>query len=122
VSLPRECPANVCRALRVLCAASPGDRLAELKWAAASAHWEVVGGAASLDELLKQIGDWGPDVVIIDASMGTGAVRAVRAARPQTRIVTLGAEVAGGDAGAESMKDVARTVLGLPRTGGPVQR
>jgi DNA-binding NarL/FixJ family response regulator len=112
----------VCRALRVLCAASAADRLAKLKNAAASAHWEVVGGAASLDELLKQLGEWGPDVVIIDASMGTRAVRAVRTARPQTRIVTLGAEAAGGDGAAETMKDVARAVLGLPKPGGPVQR
>jgi DNA-binding NarL/FixJ family response regulator len=111
----------VCRALRVLCASSNDDGLSKLKKAAVSAHWEVVGGAASLDELVKQLGEWNPDVVVIDAAMGSEAVRAVREARPAIRIVTLGPLLAGEDAAAETLLDVRRAMLGLPRTGGPVR-
>jgi ActR/RegA family two-component response regulator len=112
----------LCRALRVLCAAADDDGLAKLKRAAASAHWEVVGGATSVGDLVKQLDEWRPDVVVVDTSLGGEAVRVVRRERPSTRIVTLGPGVAEGDTGAETLKDVARAVLGLPKPGGPVRR
>ena len=112
----------MCRALRIMCAASDSDRLAVLKKAAGSAHWEVVGGAASMEELPDKLGEWNPDVVVLDGAMGAAGVRVVRGARPEARIVTLGPEEAGGDAAAETMEDIRRAVLELPRMGGPVKR
>jgi DNA-binding NarL/FixJ family response regulator len=112
----------MCRALRVLCGAVEEGRLAKLKRAALSAHWEVVGGAASVEELVDQVAHWSPDVVIIDAPLGGKAVRAVRKSRPKVRIVTVGQVSAGEDRVARSLGDIKGAVLGLPATGGPVTR
>src|SRR6266498_3197670 len=109
----------MCRALRVLCAASDPDRLDQLKRASVSVHWELVGGATAVAELEAQVGEWRADVVVVDAALGVEAVRAVRQIRPAARVVSVG-EVAGADALADSMDGVREAVLGLPRPGGPV--
>jgi DNA-binding response OmpR family regulator len=109
----------MCRALRVLCAASGRDRLNQLKRASVSVHWELVGGATALEEVEAQAGEWRPDVVVLDATLGMEAVRAVRQMRPAARIVSVG-ELAGADARADSIDGIREAVLGLPRPGGPV--
>jgi hypothetical protein len=110
----------MCRALLVLCAAMTPDRLVELKWATVSVHWELVGGATSLPELLLQVEEWKPDVVVIRSGMGAGAVEAVRRVRQNVRIVAIG-DVPGADQYAESLPRVRDAILALPRPGGPVR-
>lgn len=111
----------MCRALKVLCAAPGRDRLAELKRAAVSTNWELVGGAASLEELAGQLESWRPDVVVLDSNLGAEAVAAVRSLLDRARIVTVGSAVAGADDVAASLDEVRAAVLGLPRPGGPVR-
>jgi hypothetical protein len=110
----------MCRSLRVLCAAAGPERLGELRRATVGTHWELVGGAASLEALENQVAEWGPDVVVVDASLGERAVIAVRRIRPSIRIVALG-QMFGADAEAASQEDVRAAILGLPRPGGPVR-
>lgn len=109
----------MCRALRVLCAASDHDRLAELKRATVGVHWELVAGAASLEELEPQVVEFEPDVVIMDAALGPQAIERTRAARRTVRIVAVGS-LSGADAEAD-LGDVRAAILGLPRAGGPVR-
>ena len=106
----------MCRALKVLCAAPSQERLAEVKRAVVSPHWELVGGARTNEELVQQLDEWQPDVVVIDLGLGREAADRVHESRPGARVVTLGP---GGDA--ESDQDVKPAILGLPRPGGPVR-
>lgn len=108
-----------CRALTVLCAAAGSTRLAELKRAAVAAEWELVGGAASLDELTAQLGDRRPHVVVVDASLGAGAVERVRTLRPEARIVGVGG-VEGADTNATTLEEVRGAILGTPRGSAPL--
>ena len=110
----------MCRALKLLCAAPGQDRLMNLKRATVSATWELVGGAASLEELGDQVAGWRPDVVVLDASLGPEAVAAIRSELPRCRIVSVGA-VEGADAVAPSLEHVRDTVLGIPKPGGPIR-
>jgi DNA-binding NarL/FixJ family response regulator len=110
----------MCRALRVLCVATTRDRLSELKRAAVSVHWELAGGAISMEELLLQLEEERPDVVVIHSGMATEAVEKVRRLDPNVRIVTIG-EVPGADEHAPSIHEVKEAILGLPRPGGPVR-
>jgi hypothetical protein len=111
---------EMCRALRVLCAAVTAGRLAELRRATVSAHWELVGGATSLTELLLQIEAEHPDVVVVHAGLGEGAVPAVRRLDQRIRIVGIG-RVPGADEQTDSISHVREAILGLPRPGGPVR-
>jgi DNA-binding NarL/FixJ family response regulator len=113
-------PEPMCRALRVLCAAADAGRVAELKRATVSTNWELVGGASSLDELVEQLGEWQPDVVVIDAGLGPDAASQAREARPTVRIVSLGS-LSGADEEAISLDELKPAILGLPRPGGPVR-
>jgi len=110
----------VCRALKVLCAAVTGDRLAELKRAAVSAHWELLAGATSLSELLLQLVAERPDVVVIHRALGEEAVVAVRRLDQSVRIVGVG-ELPGADETALSIERIREAIFGLPRPGGPVR-
>jgi hypothetical protein len=112
----------VCRALRVLCAAVGRARLGELKRAAVSAHWELTGGAASLDELVAHLEEFEPDVLVLDAELGDGAVGRARAVRGALRVVSVGPADLGADQRADGLGDVRAAVLGLPKPGGPVRR
>src|SRR5438552_18779069 len=94
----------MCRALKVLCAASGHDRMVELKKATVSTNWELVGGASSLAELVEQFESWRPDVVVIDEPLGAEAIQAVRSARARVRIATVGALVADGEDTATSLE------------------
>lgn len=91
-----------------------------LKRAAVSATWELVGGAASERELAAHIAEWGPDIVVLDAALGVGAVTAIRAGRATARIVSVG-QLDGVDAVADSLEDLREAVLGVPKPGGPVR-
>jgi len=110
----------VCRALKVLCAAPDRDRLAGLKRAAVGVAWELVGGAASLEELPDQLESWRPDVVVLDASLGPAALRAVRDSGRWVRVVSVG-ELPGSDAAAGSLDEVRDAIVGAPSPGGPVR-
>ena len=111
----------MCRALKVLCAASGRDRMVELKKATVSTNWELVGGASSLAELVEQVKSWRPDVVVIDELLGAEAIQAVRSARERVRIVTVGAPVEDADENASSLEEIRAAVLGLPKPGGPIR-
>jgi hypothetical protein len=103
----------MCRALRVLCAAPEVDRLGELKRAAVSAHWELVGGALSVEGLEAQLVQWEPDVLVLDSGLGPAAVARCREARPLARIVVVGEA-------ATEIEGVREAILGMPGPGGPV--
>ncbi|HEX2089321.1 MAG TPA: hypothetical protein VHI54_05240 [Actinomycetota bacterium] len=102
----------MCRALKILCAASTPDRLAELKRATVTVHWELVGGATSVDELAAQIEEWNPDVVVLDKGFDSGGEARARTVKDTLRIVMVEA------LDAESIR---QAVLGLPQPGGPVR-
>jgi hypothetical protein len=108
-----------CRALKVLCAAADPSALAELKRAAVAVEWELVGGAASLAELRVQLEEWQPEVVVVHADLGQGAVRAVRELAPKARLVSIG-PLGGVDDVARSLGETKAAILGIPRTGGSV--
>jgi hypothetical protein len=108
----------MCRALKVLCAAASRERLAEMKRATVSVHWELVGGALSIDELTEQVALHSPDVVVVDHTLGTPALDAVLATRPSVRLVSVGG-VSGADSG--SLEGVREAILGVQRPGGPVR-
>jgi len=110
----------MCRALKVLCAAPDRARLAELKRAAVGVAWELVGGAASLDELPGQLASWRPDVVVLDAALGPGAIGVVDETGRSVRVVSVG-ELPGSDAVVGSLDEVRDAILGVPRPGGPVR-
>lgn len=109
----------MCRAVKVLCAAADRERLAEVKRAAVGAEWELVGGASSLEELVAQVVDRRPDVLILDAGLGAESVVQARAVMPTVRIVAI-EPVAGADE-VTSLHEVRAAILGLPRPGGPVR-
>ena len=110
----------MCRALTVLCAA-PGRRaLDQLKRAAVSASWELVGGASSTDELLRQLVELGADVVVVDASLVGVDVAEIRRARPGVRVLSVGGLV-GVDGEVTDLKAVRDAILGVPPVGGPVR-
>jgi AmiR/NasT family two-component response regulator len=110
----------MCRSLRVLCAAADPGRLDELRRACVGAHWELVGGAVTVEALEGQVAEWHPDVVVVEADLGEGAVAALKRIRPSIRIVAVG-PLPGADAEVLSKEDVRATILGLPRPGGPVR-
>ena len=110
----------MCRVLKVLCAAPDRERLSELKRAASGSRWELVGGACSVKELERQMAEFEPDVVVVDAGLGDHAVDSVRGAGRPARLVAVG-RLARADAEASEIGEVRAAILGLPRPGGPVR-
>ena len=110
----------MCRALKVLCAAPDTGTLTELKRATVSVHWELTGGATSIDELVKQLDDLTPDAVVIGAGFDDRAPRIVRERLPRARIVSVGRPLGGADAFADA-DGIRDAILGLPPVGGPVR-
>ena len=45
----------MCRALKIMCAAPDPDSLRILKGATVSVSWELVGGATTAEQLVKQL-------------------------------------------------------------------
>jgi DNA-binding NarL/FixJ family response regulator len=111
----------VCRALTILCAAPDEESLRALKVAAVSATWELVGGASTAEELVRQLDDHAPDVVVVDAALPGVNVTAIRRAAPRVRVIALGT-LAGADGVAPTPERVRDAILGLPPVGGPVRR
>jgi hypothetical protein len=111
----------VCRALKILCAAPGVEELRALKGAAVSASWELVGGATTADELVKQLDEFGPDVLVVDARLPGVAIDAVRGAAPRARVIALGS-LPGVDGAADTPQGIRDAILGLPPVGGPVRR
>jgi len=111
----------MCRALKVLCAAPDADSLRALKGATVSARWELVGGASTAEELVRQLDDHGPDVIVVDAALPGVDVAAIRQAAPRVRVISLGS-LPGADGVAPTPERVRDTILGLPPVGGPVRR
>jgi DNA-binding NarL/FixJ family response regulator len=111
----------MCRALKVLCAAPDSERLAELKRAALSVHWELTGGATSSDELVNQVDVLQPDVVVIDTALGPEVAVMVRERRPTARVVAVGGPLEGADAVADTAGAVKEAIIGMPPVGGPVR-
>jgi len=107
--------------MTVLCAASGTASLRALKQATVSSTWELVGGAASSEELVRQLDDHTPDVVVVDASVPGVDVAAIRRAAPRVRVISLGA-LEGADGVAPTPERVRDAILGLPPVGGPVRR
>ena len=112
---------RMCRALKVLCAAPGTDSLRALKGAAVSVSWELVGGATTVDELVRQLDDHSPDVVVVDAALPGVEVGAIRQAAPRARVISLGT-LDGADGVAHTPERVRDAILGLPPVGGPVRR
>ncbi|HCO02946.1 MAG TPA: hypothetical protein DIT48_06210 [Actinobacteria bacterium] len=109
----------MCRALKVLCAAGDPDRLAELKQAVVSPHWELVGGAVDVDELAAQAGEWAPDIVVI-RDLGQAAVAGVEKARPGARLVLVH-PAPGAEDEAAGLHLVRKAILNGPAPAGPVR-
>jgi AmiR/NasT family two-component response regulator len=102
----------MCRALKILCAAPTPERLAELKRATVTVHWELVGGATSVDELAAQIEEWNPDVVVLDKGFESNGEARARQAKDTIRVVVV--ETADADS-------VREAILRAPQPGGPVR-
>jgi hypothetical protein len=103
-----------------MCAAASAERLVELRRASVATTWELVGGATSIEDLVAQVDEWRPDVLVLDASLGPEAVTRARHARPGVRIVSVG-PLPGVDEVASSLDELRPAILGLPRPGGPVR-
>jgi len=110
----------MCRALTVLCAAPGREALGELKRAAVSASWELVGGASSAGELVRQLEDLEPDVVVVDAGLRGVDVAEIRRIRPRARVLAVGS-LDGADREAPDLNGVREGILGVPPVGGPVR-
>ena len=111
----------MCRAMKVLCAAPDEESLAALKRATVSATWELVGGASTADELVRQLDHHAPDVVVVDASLPGVELAAIRRAAPRVRVIAVGT-LDGADGVAPTPERVRDAILGLPPVGGPVRR
>ena len=83
-------------------------------------EWELTGGATSLAELRMQVVELRPDVVVVDATLGPGAVQEAKLAKPGIRVVSVG-PLAEADEQAASLEEVRAAILGLPGPGGPVR-
>ena len=112
----------MCRALKVLCVAPTPEGLERLKRATVSAHWELVGGARSIDESVQQVDEFRPDVVVVDVEVGVDreTLRRIRAAGPSIRIVSVGGAVEGADRSSDH-DAIREAILGVPPVGGPVR-
>ncbi len=102
----------MCRALKILCAASTPERLAEMKRATVSVHWELVGGATSVDEVAAQVQEWNPDVVVLDHGLAPDGEERVRKAKETLRIVVVEPDDTGS---------IREAILGRAQPGGPVR-
>ena len=108
----------MCRALKILCAATTAERLGQLKRATVSVQWELVGGATTVDEVSKQIEQWNPDVLVVDKDLGDGVEALARRVKETLRLVVI--EVSAVDP-ADLADSIKQRILGLPQPGGPVR-
>jgi hypothetical protein len=105
----------MCRALKILCAATTESRLAELKRASVGVQWELVGGATSNDDVQRQVAEWGPDVLVIDKDLNADP-RDSEEATDRPRLI-----VAERSDGGEWSPDIREAIRALPGPVGPVR-
>jgi hypothetical protein len=109
----------MCRALKVLCLASDGQTLMDLKRAAVSAEWELAPGAITEDDALAQLEAERPDVLVVFGQF-EGLVSRARDRRPNLRIV-CDRDLPGATVVVGSREEIRDAVRALPSPGGPVR-
>ena len=109
----------MCRSLKVLCVAETAPALSALKAAAVSAEWELLPGASSEEEALRQLHEERPHVAVVFGPYERFVASALEAI-PGLRVIT-DRDLPGASAVAASLEEVRGAVLGRPRPGGPVR-
>jgi hypothetical protein len=109
----------VCRALKVLCVAEDDASLAALKRASVSADWELVPGATTEAEALRQIHAERPHVLVAFGPF-EGLIGRALDALPSLRVIA-DRDLPGTSGLATSLDEVRDAIRGRPRPGGPVR-
>ena len=109
----------MCRALKVLCVAESDASLEALKRASVSADWELVGGATTEAEAVRQLHDERPHVLVAFGPF-EGLVGTALEALPALRVIA-DRDLPGASALATSLDEVRDAIRGRPRPGGPVR-
>jgi hypothetical protein len=117
-STPSEL-ATVCTAVRIVVAAAERERRLELRRAAVTAEWEVVGEAADPEAAYREAVERRARFLVLDASAAgprpASIARRVKSTNPNAMVIGIG-EVAGMDATLSSaeldrLRDVMRDLL-----------
>lgn len=90
----------MCYAVRIVVAAPTRERRLELRRAAVSAEWEVVGDADDLDDALAKVVALHARFLVVDAAVAPDAgtvAGALAERRPRVFLIAVG-DVAGADA------------------------
>jgi hypothetical protein len=108
----------MCRALKVLCVASDGESLLQLKNAAVSAEWELAPGATNEADAIGQIDAERPHILVAFGPYER-LVALVSERFPRMRVIA-DRDTPGAAEVATSLAEVRGLVKGSPRPGGPV--
>jgi hypothetical protein len=108
----------VCRALKVLCVATDGESLTELKNASVSAEWELAPGATNEADAIGQIDAERPHVLVAFGPYER-LVALVGERFPGMRVIA-DRDAPGATDVATSLGEVRGLITGSPRPGGPV--
>ncbi len=108
----------MCVALKILCVAEDEGSLAALKRATVSAEWELLPGAASEEEALRQLDSERPHIVVVFGPFER-FVRAALDAFPSLRVVA-DRDLPGASVVVPSLERVRGAVLGRAVPGGPL--
>ena len=109
----------MCTAVRIVVAAAERERRLELRRAAVTAEWEVVGEAADANAAYVEAVERRARFLVLDASAAgprpEALVRRLRSTSPNAFVVGVG-EVAGADAtvpdgGLDGLRDTMRELL-----------
>jgi DNA-binding NarL/FixJ family response regulator len=109
----------MCTAVRIVVAAAEPERRLELRRAAVTAEWEVVGEAADANGAYVEAVERRARFLVLDASAAgprpEALVRRLRSTSPNALVVGVG-EVPGADAGVDAaaldgLRDVMRDLL-----------
>ena len=109
----------MCTAVRIVVAAAERERRLELRRAAVTAEWEVVGEAADANTAYVEAVERRARFLVLDASAAgprpEALVRRLRSTSPNAFVVGVG-EVAGADAtvpdgGLDGLRDTIRELL-----------
>ena len=109
----------MCTAVRIVVAAAERERRLELRRAAVTAEWEVVGEAADANTAYVEAVERRARFLVLDASAAgprpEALVRRLRSTSPNAFVVGVG-EVAGADAsvpdgGLDGLRDTMRELL-----------
>jgi DNA-binding NarL/FixJ family response regulator len=109
----------VCTAVRIVVAAAERDRRLELRRAAVTAEWEVVGEAAEPEAAYREAVDRRARFLVLDATAAgprpMAIARRLKSTNPNAFVVGVG-EVDGmdasvGDGELERLRDVMRELL-----------